>query len=246
MAAAGPLDAPASVAGRPRRRRELINSSKCSMVQLAVENNDQRLVVLLLRYGSCLFVRDARGYTALHSAALLGRSTCALMLLRKTRLQPWREELELLGREQVLSGCLALAARQGHATCVALLVRFGADPAPGAAAAALGPLARGHEVATLPRFDRAADDEEGEESPQEEQLQPARPAPPDHGGVMHVLRIGMAACHGHSWEVATTRKAAECALQWQKLATLCRRPQSALSASTGLPAEVLNQIVLLL
>ncbi len=216
------------------------------MVQLAVENNDQRLVVLLLRYGSCLFVRDARGYTALHSAALLGRSTCALMLLRKTRLQPWREELELLGREQVLSGCLALAARQGHATCVALLVRFGADPAPGAAAAALGPLARGHEVATLPRFDRAADDEEGEESPQEEQLQPARPAPPDHGGVMHVLRIGMAACHGHSWEVATTRKAAECALQWQKLATLCRRPQSALSASTGLPAEVLNQIVLLL
>jgi hypothetical protein len=216
------------------------------MVQLAVENNDQRLVTLLLRYGSCLFVRDARGYTALHSAALLGRSACALMLLRKTRLPPWREELELLGREQVLSGCLALAARQGHAACVALLVRFGADPAPGAAAAALGPLARGYEVSALPRLDRAAEDDEGEEGPHQEQLQPARPAPADHGGVIRVLRIGVAACHGQSWALATTRKAAECALQWQKLATLCRHPQRALLAVTGLPVEILNQVVLLL
>ncbi|XP_036120372.1 transient receptor potential cation channel subfamily A member 1 [Molossus molossus] len=89
-------------------------------LHLAAKNGHDKVVQLLLRKGA-LFLSDHSGWTALHHASL-GGYTQTMKVILDTNLRCTTDQIDEDGNT-----ALHLAAREGHAKAVALLLGYGVD-----------------------------------------------------------------------------------------------------------------------
>ena len=110
---------------RPQRLRIVRDKTKRSLLHMAVENDDRKLVQLLLKHNAYLFSPDIYGETAFHAAAHLGRTQSMRLLLQHFQARDLRDP-----PEKELKGALEAACRAGpeSTACAALLLLANVSP----------------------------------------------------------------------------------------------------------------------